>query len=108
MELSKLAKEPQPTYAIIKDLFDTIDIRKDGIIDLNEWEQTFGNINEGSKSLTIKATPLSAWESSREFKNIGALIARNRKGLKAALDGAGNGSIVNFAGAKALLDSLLQ
>jgi hypothetical protein len=25
------------SYPVIKDLFDTIDIRKDGIIDLSEW-----------------------------------------------------------------------
>jgi hypothetical protein len=27
-----------PAYPVIKDLFDTIDIRKDGIIDLSEWQ----------------------------------------------------------------------
>jgi hypothetical protein len=26
-----------PPYPVIKDLFDTIDIRKDGIIDITEW-----------------------------------------------------------------------
>ena len=43
-----------PAYPVIKDLFDAVDIRKDGIIDVNEWQQTFGNINEGGKKLSIK------------------------------------------------------
>ena len=30
-----------PTFMIIKDLFEIVDIRKDGIIDLSEWQQTF-------------------------------------------------------------------
>lgn len=33
----ELAGEKVPTYPIIKDLFDTIDVRKDGMIDLHEW-----------------------------------------------------------------------
>lgn len=108
VELHRLAGEAQPTYAIIKDLFDTIDIRKDGVIDLNEWEQTFGGITEGSKSLTIRATPLSTWENSREAKAIGSLIARNRKLLKTNLDQRGQGNMLDFASAKALMQNLLQ
>jgi hypothetical protein len=96
-----------PTYSIIKDLFDTVDIRKDGIIDQNEWEQTFGNITEGSKSLTIKATPLNIWENSREAKAVGSLIARNRKVIKTQLDGLKKGSVLTFPEAKGLMDSLL-
>lgn len=34
-------KKDLPNYPIIKDLFDQIDIRKDGIIDFNEWSKTF-------------------------------------------------------------------
>ena len=33
----ELAGEKAPTYPIIKDLFDTIDVRKDGMLDLHEW-----------------------------------------------------------------------
>lgn len=62
-----MAGDTLPSYPVIKDLFDTIDIRKDGIIDMNEWQQTFGNIVEGSNKLSIKATPLTLWENSREF-----------------------------------------
>jgi hypothetical protein len=48
-----------PAYPVIKDLFDSIDIRKDGAIDFKEWQQTFGLVTEGSDTLTIKATPLA-------------------------------------------------
>ena len=82
IRLNELADDKQPTYPIIKDLFDTIDIRKDGIIDMNEWTQTFGNVTEGDRKLTIQATPLTMWENSREFGLMGTLIAKNRKLLK--------------------------
>jgi hypothetical protein len=36
-----------PAYPVVKDLFDTIDIRKDGSLDLKEWQQTFGQVTEG-------------------------------------------------------------
>lgn len=68
-----------PPYAVIKDLFDAIDIRKDGIIDISEWQQTFGIVAEGNNKLTIKANPLSLWENTREYQRIGTLIAKNRK-----------------------------
>ena len=29
------------SYPVVKDLFDVIDVRKDGIIDLHEWLSTF-------------------------------------------------------------------
>lgn len=37
VKLYELAGEKFPAYPVIKDLFDTIDIRKDGILDHNEW-----------------------------------------------------------------------
>jgi len=35
--MSKYAGQSVPGFSIIKDVFDFIDIRKDGIIDKNEW-----------------------------------------------------------------------
>lgn len=87
IKLNELAGDKLPAYPVIKDLFDTIDIRKDGIIDMNEWQQTFGNVVEGSNKLSLKATPLTLWETtSREFQHIGSVIARNRKMLKDAFE----------------------
>ena len=42
-----------PNYPMMKYLYDFIDIRKDGIIDINEWNKVFA-ISEGS--LDIKAS----------------------------------------------------
>lgn len=67
---------------MIKDLFDTIDIRKDGILDINEWQQTFGGVTEGNNKMSLKATPLTMWVNSREFMSIGAMVAKNRKLLR--------------------------
>ena len=39
-------------------------------------------MTEGNNKLTIKATPLSLWENSREFTAMGTTIAKNRKLLK--------------------------
>ena len=40
-KLSQLAREDVPSFPLIKDMFDFIDIRRDGIIDQNEWMQSF-------------------------------------------------------------------
>jgi len=57
-------------------------VRKDGLIDVNEWQQTFGRVTEGDMRLTIKPTPLVLWENSRECQAMGSMISRNRKLLK--------------------------
>ncbi len=41
VHLSQLAREEVPPFPIIKDLFDFIDIRKDGALDMNEWMHSF-------------------------------------------------------------------
>jgi len=78
----EVAGDRIPAYPVIKDLFDTIDIRKDGIIDLSEWQQTFGIVTEGNNKLSIKATPMAIWENTREYTRVGTLIAKNRKLLR--------------------------
>lgn len=75
----ELAGEKPPTYPIIKDLFDTIDVRKDGMLDLHEWQQTFSHVEQSNSRISFKTTELSTWENSREFSQIGALMAKNRK-----------------------------
>lgn len=64
---------------MVKDLFELIDTRKDGVIDVKEWNQTFGKAGEGNSNLSVKTTALSGWENSREFEKIGSQMARNRK-----------------------------
>ena len=40
-KLFQLAREETPSFPLIKDMFDFIDIRRDGIIDMSEWMQSF-------------------------------------------------------------------
>ena len=75
----ELAGEKVPTYPVIKDLFDTIDVRKDGMLDLHEWQQTFSRVEQGNSRISFRTTELNMWENSREFARIGFLMAKNRK-----------------------------
>ena len=86
-------------------MFDTIDIRKDGILDVIEWQQTFGKVTEGNNKLTIKQTPLSQWENSREYAAIGNAIAKNRKLLREQFDNISKSTCVNFEQAKQAMES---
>ena len=36
-EISRISNSPAPAYSVIKDLFDAVDMKKDGHIDQNEW-----------------------------------------------------------------------
>lgn len=59
--------------------------------------------------MTIKPTPLTLWENSREFGLIGILIAKNRKLLKDSFEKVTGKSttIVNFDQGKQVLSGLL-
>lgn len=110
LKLYELAGEKAPTYPVIKDIFDTIDVRKDGILDLNEWQQTFGLVTEGNNKLSIKPTPLTQWENTREFGLMGQLIAKNRKLLKEQFELiCKNGStIIDFDQGKQVIGEFIQ
>ncbi|KAL4471529.1 hypothetical protein ABPG74_008422 [Tetrahymena malaccensis] len=43
VKVSKLDRSEIPSFAISKDMFDQIDLKKDGLIDLDEWIQAFMN-----------------------------------------------------------------
>jgi len=43
-ELCRLSKEEVPALSIIRDLFEFIDVKKDGVIDIKEWTQTFNQL----------------------------------------------------------------
>lgn len=107
----ELAGEKCPTYPVIKDLFDTIDVRKDGMLDLHEWQQTFGRVEQGNSRISFKTTELSMWENSREFERIGFLMAKNRKvlvGKFAAVLGSTTTKAFTFAQGKEALDEWLD
>lgn len=77
----EVANEKTPTYLVVKDMFDTIDIRKDGIIDLHEWQQSFGRVADDPNKLEACSSATGNFENSKDFKRIGYLIAKNRKQL---------------------------
>lgn len=92
-KLGTYANEAPPSYAIIKDLFDLIDIRKDGHIDLSEWLQTFKQAGPGpvtvgkvtsvdQKAQDKTSAALIEWENSKEFERIMMSVGKNRKLLQ--------------------------
>ena len=94
--ISELAREPAPAFPVIKDLFDIIDIRKDGVLDMREWLNTF------------KEAEKNSWEDSKQYEEICRLIARNRKVLLDMFDQVGRGGKVEFEKAKDVLVSVFE
>lgn len=106
----EIAKLKPPTFPVVKDLFDLIDVRRDGELDTTEWQQTFGRVTEGSSQLTIKASPLSLWETSKEFETICHSLAKSRKHLIEKFRAATSDNkqhLFNFVQGKAALDDWL-
>ena len=69
----------------IKNSFDFLDQRKNGVLELNEWIRAFSqvisilDINEGKGE---KLQQLREWECSNDLQKIYIEINRNRKLLK--------------------------
>ena len=77
-----------PQFSVLKDMFDAIDIGKDGLLDMREWNSTFAHMGvpEGKEATfgeknAIKYNGVSAWENSDEHQRVGAIIAKNRNVL---------------------------
>jgi len=120
-------KMPKPDYTVLKDMFDALDVGKDGVIDFREWTATFqhmGISDKGTKTQpepatfgdknAIKYTGISTWNNGPEHALIGACIARNRNSLikkfkehstHSSYDGTPR--FVTFAQAKKALDVLI-
>ena len=95
-KLSELNKEPLPSFSVLKDLFDIIDIRKDGVLDMREWLNTF------------KEAKQTSWEDSRQFEDICKSISKNRKLLQLSLDGVAQSGKVDFSQAKEVIGGILK
>ena len=88
-------KMPKPDFMVTKDMFDTIDIGKDGLLDFREWITTFqhlgvsesGNAHQpepqtfGQKNAIKNTGAASQWMGGPEHARIGACIAKNRNSL---------------------------
>ena len=61
---------------VTRDLFNSIDIRKDGVIDIKEWTS---QLKSSSSSVAIKED--ETWEDSKEYENVLKMINKNRRYL---------------------------
>ena len=93
----------------MKYLYDYIDIRKDGIIDLNEWNKVFA-VSEGEldyeNAKPQKIQILREWETSRDIIEIYKLIARNKKLIRDRVKLYTLGSNVTLINANNLINIL--
>ena len=66
----KREAKKEPSYSVMKYLYDYIDVRKDGVIDLNEWNKIFA-IQESHLDLSqVKQSQLKVlrnWEMSNDI-----------------------------------------
>ena len=101
-----------PNFALIKNTFDYIDLRKNGIIDYNEWNKAFSMVN-GKLDLEYEKlandvkelnyiknykNELRMWENSDDITQKYMLIYKNRKLIKNKL--VDNNFIINKYGKK--------
>ena len=83
-ELYTKENRPVPNFAMMKNCFDYIDLRKDGLIDLVEWSNVFGNVRgklDLSRSVDLKkgVKTLQKWEMSNNLIEVYKNISKNRK-----------------------------
>jgi dsDNA-binding SOS-regulon protein len=76
-------------------LYEIIDIRKDGMLDLREWLNTF----KGEQKLL---------EDSKEFEQLSMLIARNRKVIGITFEAMSRNGKVDLQKAKDVLMSVAR
>ena len=74
---------PVPNYSVMKCVYDYVDVRKDGVIDLNEWNKVFAitesnlDVIKGPGSQYIRD-----WEGSEQIAEIYKLISKNKKVIR--------------------------
>ena len=85
-ELYKREERPIPNFALLKNTYDYIDLRKDGMIDMVEWTNAFGDMRGKLDAIKPKnlaqkrqLKKLRKWETSNDVINIYKEIAKNRK-----------------------------
>ena len=85
-ELYKREDRPIPNFALLKNTYDYIDLRKDGMIDMVEWTNAFGSMKGKLDAIKPKNSEhkrqlkkLRRWETSNDVINIYKEISKNRK-----------------------------
>jgi Ca2+-binding EF-hand superfamily protein len=81
-----------PNYTQMKIAFDAIDLRKDGMIDMNEWVKAFSAVNVacGSNSNNIShevsnRLMLREWEMNMDMRDVYKVIWKHKQLIKNAL-----------------------
>ena len=76
-ELYKREDRPMPNFALLKNTYDYIDLRKDGMIDMVEWTNAFGGMKGKLDAIKPKSSQqkrqlnkLRKWETSNDVINI--------------------------------------
>ena len=84
-DMYKREAKKEPVYSVMKYMYDYIDIRKDGLIDLNEWNKIFAKQESILDVTQVKKNQLQLlrnWEMSNDIIFIYKLIGKNRKLIK--------------------------
>ena len=64
-------------------MYDFIDVRKDGVIDFNEWNKVFAVTESNLDAIKGPGTQfVRDWEGSEELADIYKLISKNKKIIK--------------------------
>lgn len=95
--LCELAKDEEPAFPVLKDLFDLIDTRKDGVLDQKEWSSAF-KVSAGMQN----------WEASQQFLQVCAGISRSMKMLMLAFEAVAKGNCVSYSQAREIFSMALQ
>ena len=98
-ELYTKENRPIPNFAMLKNCYDFIDLRKDGVIDLVEWSNVFGSLSgklDVSRSFSHKKgiKTLQKWEMSNNLIEVYKSIAKNRKIISQKVKNISFGSFV--------------
>lgn len=95
--LCELAKDEEPAFPVLKDLFELIDTRKDGVLDQKEWSNAFK-----------PAGGMQNWEDSQHFGQVCAGISRSRKMLTLAFEALAKENYVSSSQAREVLSMALK
>ena len=76
-----LAGQQPPPFSIIKDLFEFIDKKQDGVITMDEWMDSFGLYVQNSNPSAQSAPILEdlEWERTKDFERVILALGRSRK-----------------------------
>jgi Ca2+-binding EF-hand superfamily protein len=96
-KLYSLGGEPAPSFTVVKDLFELIDIRSDGVLDIKEWLNSFRKAEQAN------------WEDVQEFEAVSFMISKHRKLLLLTFNQiAESAGSVSVTSAKEILSSSLR